>query len=129
LIALAKAQVRLGDYEGAVRNAERARRLHPMAPEYYAYVYGQAIYAQGNYDKAENVIRECLVRAPQDSNCLLIQVALLVGRDQLEQAQMAMSSLIKARPDFSSEKEREYRRFGHTPHGEVSGGPCTHQGS
>ncbi len=41
-MALAKAQVRFGSYDEAVQNAERARRLHPMAPEYYTYVYGKA---------------------------------------------------------------------------------------
>ena len=75
-MALAKAQVRFGDYDDAVLNAERARRLHPMAPEYYAYVHGQALYAADRHEEASAVIAECLVRAPRDANCLLIQAAL-----------------------------------------------------
>jgi adenylate cyclase len=114
MMALAKAQVRFGDYEGALSNAERARRLNPMAPEYYAYVYGQALYAAGRRDEAGNVIRECLIRAPQDPNCLLIQAALQAGRQELGEAQATMGSLIKANPEFSLEAERHYRRFGDT---------------
>ena len=76
MMALAKAQVRFGEYDEAVVNAERARRLHPMAPEYYAYVHGQALYAADRREEAATVISECLVRAPRDANCLLIQAAL-----------------------------------------------------
>jgi adenylate cyclase len=115
LMALAKAQVRFGDYEGAVANAERARRLHPMAPEYYAYVHGQALYAAGRHDEAANVIRECLIRAPQDANCLLIQTALQAARDDLGDAQATMANLVRANPEFTLKSERDYRRFGDSP--------------
>ncbi len=80
LMALAKAQVRFGSYDEAVQNAERARRLHPMAPEYYTYVYGQALYAAGRLDEADEVLRECLIRAPREPDCLLIQTAVLSQR-------------------------------------------------
>ena len=78
LMALAKAQVRFGAYAEAVGNAERARRLHPMAPEYYAYVHGQALYAADRPAEAEEVLAECLMRAPQEPNCLKIRAAVLV---------------------------------------------------
>lgn len=115
LMAVAKAQVRYGDYADAVAHAERARRLHPMAPEYYAYVHGQALYAAGRREEAANVIRECLLRAPQDANCLLIQTALQVSREDLRGARTSMSSLVKAHPAFSLESERQYSRFGDSP--------------
>ena len=115
MMALAKAQVRFGDYGDAVANAERARRLHPMAPEYYAYVHGQALYADGRREEAATVIGECLVSAPRDPNCLLIQAALQGGSGELEKAQATMASLIETRPAFSLEAERAYRRFGDKP--------------
>ncbi len=115
MMALAKAQVRFGDYADAVSNAERARRLHPMAPEYYAYVHGQALYAADRREEAAAVISECLVRAPTDTNCLLIQAALQAGSGQTDAAQLTMVSLTKANPDFSLDAERAYRRFGNTP--------------
>ncbi len=115
LMAVAKAQVRYGDYADAVASAEQARRLHPMAPEYYAYVHGQALYAAGRRDEAANVIRECLIRAPQDANCLLIQTALQAAREDLGDAQASMTSLIKANPAFSLKSERQFSRFGDTP--------------
>ena len=115
MMALAKAQVRFGEYEDAVVNAERARRLHPMAPEYYAYVHGQALYAAERREEADTVISECLVRAPRDTNCLLIQAALQSGRGDIEAAQLTMANLIEAHPTFSLEAERAYRRFGDRP--------------
>lgn len=115
MMALAKAQVRFGEYDDAVANAERARRLHPMAPEYYAYVHGQALYAADRRDEAAAVISECLVRAPRDANCLLIQAALQGGSGETEAAQLTMANLIEAHPTFSLERERAYRRFGDRP--------------
>lgn len=115
MMALAKAQVRFGDYADAVANAERARRLHPMAPEYYAYVHGQALYAADRRDESATVIAGCLVRAPRDANCLLIQAALQGGRGDLEAAQLTMANLVGAQPTFSLESERSYRRFGNKP--------------
>ncbi|RWB32898.1 tetratricopeptide repeat protein [Mesorhizobium sp.] len=115
MMALAKAQVRFGEYDDAVANAERARRLHPMAPEYYAYVHGQALYAADRRDEASAVIEECLIRAPRDANCLLIQAALQGGGGEVEAAQQTMAKLIEAHPEFSLEAERAYRRFGDRP--------------
>lgn len=115
LMALAKAQVRFGDYTDAVANAERARRLHPLAPEYYTYVHGQALYAAGRAEDADRVLRDCLMRAPQEASCLLIRAALLADRGELEQAQTTMAQLRAADPKFSLAAEREYRRFGNSP--------------
>ena len=105
----------LWDYADAVANAERARRLHPMAPEYYAYVHGQALYAADRRDESATVIAECLVRAPRDANCLLIQAALQGGRGDIEAAQLTIANLVGAQPTFSLESERSYRRFGNKP--------------
>ena len=86
-----------------------------MAPEYYAYVHGQALYAAGRADEAESVLGECLLRAPGDADCLLIRVALQASRGQLAEAQATMAQLLAAKPDFSIATEREYRRFGNSP--------------
>jgi len=115
LMALAKAQVRFGNYDEAVANAERARRLHPMAPEYYTYVHGQALYAAGRLEEAESVLRECLIRAPADPNCLLISAAAQSAGGDLKAAQETMLRLLEADPTFSLASERSYRRFGDSP--------------
>ena len=115
LMALAKAQVRFGDYGEAVANAGLARRLHPLAPPYYTYVHGQALYAAGKRSEADEVLKECLLRAPDETGCLLIRTALLVDQGQLEEAKSTMSSLRTANPDFSLSQEREYMRFGRSP--------------
>jgi adenylate cyclase len=112
LMALAKAQVRFGEYPNAVANAERARRLHPMAPEYYTYVHGQALYAADRLDDADKVLDECLIRAPQADDCLLIKTAVLVGQGKFADAEEMMARLLKSNPKFSMAVERKYRRFG-----------------
>ena len=93
LMALAKAQVRFGDYADAVANAERARRLHPMAPEYYTYVHGQALYAAGRPDEADGVLGECLLRAPQEADCLLIRAAFKSSRARWQRRATTMAQL------------------------------------
>jgi adenylate cyclase len=115
LMALAKAQVRFGAYADAVANAERARRLHPMAPQYYAYVHGQALYAADRIEEADEVLSECLLQAPQDPNCLRIRTAVQVRRGQLDEARETMTRLVAADADFSLQSEAEYRRFGDSP--------------
>jgi adenylate cyclase len=114
-MALAKAQVRFGSYDEAVQNAERARKLHPMAPEYYTYVHGQALYAAGRLEEAGNVLQECLIRAPSDANCLLISAAVQSAGGDLPAAQNTMQRLLQADPTFSLASERIYRRFGDSP--------------
>jgi adenylate cyclase len=115
LMALAKAQVRFGAYAEAVANAERARRLHPMAPEYYAYVHGQALYAADRPDEADEVLAGCLLRAPNDPNCLKIRAAVLVRLDRPDEARATMAELLRSEPDFSLSAEGVLRRFGNSP--------------
>lgn len=115
LMALAKAQVRFGAYTEAVGNAERARRLHPMAPQYYAYVHGQALYAADRIGEADEVLSECLMSAPQDPNCLRIRAAVQVRQGQLDGARQTMERLVAADREFSLASEAEYRRFGDSP--------------
>ncbi|CCF00409.1 Putative adenylate cyclase protein (plasmid) [Sinorhizobium fredii HH103] len=115
LMVLAKAQVRFGSYDEAVRNAGRAQRLHPMAPEYYTYVYGQALYAAGRLDEADQVLRECLIRAPREADCLLIHTAVLIQREDVQGAQRTMALLTDVDPEFSLADERANRRFGNSP--------------
>jgi adenylate cyclase len=115
LMALAKAQVRFGVYAQAVTNAERARRLHPMAPEYYAYVHGQALYAADRSAEADEILTECLLRAPQEPNCLKIRVAVLVRLGRLDEAREVMAQLVRVERDFSLSAERATRRFGDSP--------------
>jgi adenylate cyclase len=115
LMALAKAQVRFGAYAEAVANAERARRLHPMAPKYYAYVHGQALYAADRTDEADEILTECLLSTPSEPNCLRIRAAVQVRQERLSEARETMAKLVKADGSFSLAAEAAYRRFGDSP--------------
>jgi adenylate cyclase len=115
LMALAKAQLRFGAYPEAVANAEQARRLHPMAPEYYAYVHGQALYAADRPAEADEVLADCLLRAPQDPDCLKIRAAVLARLERTDEARAAMAELLRREPGFSLAGEEVGRRFGNSP--------------
>ena len=115
LMALAKAQVRFGAYDDAVHNAEQARRLHPLAPEYYPYVHGQALYAAGRIEEAREVLADCLIRSPDERSCLLLQTAVLVRLDRTGEARTTMAHLARIDPRFSLAAERMLRRFGDSP--------------
>ena len=115
LMALAKAQVRFGSYDEAVANAALARRLHPMAPGYYPYVHGQALYAAGREEEAQEVMAECLLDAPREANCLRIEAVALVRLDRVADAREVMARLTELDPGFSVAVERRLRRFGDSP--------------
>ena len=112
LMALAKAQVRFGSYDEAVANAALARRLHPMAPSYYPYVHGQALYAAGREEEAQEVMAECLLDTPREANCLRIEAVALVRLDRVADAREVMARLTELDPGFSVAVERRLRRFG-----------------
>lgn len=115
LMTLAKAQLHFGAYKEAVANAALARRLHPMAPEYYPYVHGQALYAAGRPEEADAVLAECLIRAPREPECLKIRAAVLARLGRHDDAGALMADLIRAEPGFSLAAERRTRRFGESP--------------
>ena len=115
LMSLAKAQVRFGAYADAVANAELARRLHPMAPGYYLYVHGQALYAADRQEEAEGVLADCLLQAPNERNCLRMQAAVLIRLDRAAEARAALARLLGLDPAFSLAVERRTRRFGDSP--------------
>jgi adenylate cyclase len=115
LMALAKAQVRFGAYEAAVANAALARRLHPMAPDYYPYVHAQALYAAGRLDEAQSVLGDCLLKAPEERNCLRMEAAALVRQERSGEARAIMTRLVTLDPAFSLAIERRLRRFGDSP--------------
>ena len=115
LMSLAKAQVRFGAYAEAVTSAERARRLHPFAPQYYPYIHGQALYAANRQEEAEEVLADCLLRVPDERNCLRIRIATLARLDRVEEARTLVARLIAADPAFSVASEQSYKRFGDFP--------------
>ncbi|HMR31236.1 MAG TPA: tetratricopeptide repeat protein [Geminicoccaceae bacterium] len=115
LMALAKAQVRFGAYDEAVRNAEQARRLHPLAPQYYPYVHAQSLYAAGRPADADNVLADCLLGAPEERSCILMQAAVLARLDRVDEARAAMARLLRLDPRFTLASERASRRFGDSP--------------
>ncbi len=114
-MSLAKAQVRFGEYDDAVVNAALARRLHPMAPDYYPYVHAQALYAAGRLDESQSVLRDCLLKSPQEPNCLRMEAAALARLERVSEARATMTRLVARDPAFSLAAERRLRRFGDSP--------------
>lgn len=115
LAALAKVQLRFGAYEEAARNAARARKLHPMAPDYFAFVEGQALYAADRPEEAAEALKDCLIGNDQRANCLRIAAAVDVRRGKVDEAAEAMRRLMALDPGFTLEKEAETQRYGTMP--------------
>lgn len=115
LAVLAKAQLRFGAYDEALKNARRARALHPMAPNYYAFVEGQALYAANRLDEAAEAIRQCLIGTDQRANCLRIAAAVEARRGRLDEARTAMAQLVAMEPEFTLAKEEQAQRYGSMP--------------
>ena len=113
LMALAKAQVRFGAYEEAVSNAALARRLHPMAPDYYPYVHAQALYAAERVGRGTVGAGDCLLKAPEERNCLRMEAAALVApRARRARRARPWTAWWRSIPTFSLAVERRLRRFG-----------------
>lgn len=115
LMALAKARLRFGAYAEAIGEAERALRLHPFAPRHYPHVYAQALYAAGRFADADRVLGDCLIRVPDERNCLRIQAAVLVRLGHLDEARSLAARLLAIEPAFSLAGERALKRFGDSP--------------
>lgn len=59
------------------------------------------MHAAGRLDDADKVLDECLIRAPQAENCLLIKAAVLTDQVKLADAQDMMVRFLKANPELS----------------------------
>jgi adenylate cyclase len=86
-----------------------------MAPQYYPYVHAQALYAADRPEEAGEVLADCLLRAPEERNCLRMHAAVLARLGEVEDARAAMARLTGLDPAFSLSAERAARRFGHSP--------------
>jgi TolB-like protein/class 3 adenylate cyclase len=63
-IAMAWAMITTGNPEAGLELVERAMRLNPSYPNYYALARGMAYFAMDDLDKAANVFAEVLEREP-----------------------------------------------------------------
>ncbi len=61
------------------------------------------------------MLQECLLRAPEERNCLRMRAAVLVRLDSLDEARTTMAHLDQLDPTFSISAEREAARFGVSP--------------
>lgn len=84
-------------YYGAVKNfqgkaAEAVAILqpvvssHPNAPFWYHLALGNALFHDGQYNKAEAALDQCLKQMPSSPYCLRYQIAVLAEMGQLEDA-------------------------------------------
>jgi adenylate cyclase len=61
------------------------------------------------------VLGECLLRAPDERSCVLMQAAVLVRLDRPDEASRLMARLLELDPAFTLADEREIARFGSSP--------------
>ena len=90
MMALAKAQVRFGDHPDAVANGSgRAACTHGTG-NLRLCAWSGRFTPMAAAKRRPRSSAMCLVRAPRDANCLLIQAALQGGSGELAKAQATM---------------------------------------
>ena len=60
-------------------------------------------YAADRIDEADGVLSECLMRAPEDEGCLIIKVAVQVGRGQLDAVMSEDAVIVRHRAQIGRE--------------------------
>ena len=96
-IIFSRAASTAGRYREAVESAELAMKLDPMFPKWYPFIYGRALYADGQYELAATVLSEGFLRQPY-----LVTgvhgVAALARLGRLDEARKASAEVLEISP-------------------------------
>jgi len=92
-----------GRREGAIASLEKAIRLNPIPPNWYAFSLGEAYCLAGEHEKALAAYEQVLHRYPDDIRTLIGLAATysLLGREEEARAQAAQ--ILKMEPKFHLE--------------------------
>jgi adenylate cyclase len=93
----------VGRREGAIASLEKAIRLNPIPPNWYAFSLGEAYCLAGQHEKALAAYEQVLHRYPDDIRALIGSAAThsLLGREEEARAQAAQ--ILKMEPKFNLE--------------------------
>jgi adenylate cyclase len=92
-----------GRREGAIASLEKAIRLNPIPPNWYAFSLGEAYCLAGQHEKALSAYEQVLHRYPDDIRALIGSAATysLLGREEEARAQAAQ--ILGMEPKFNLE--------------------------
>jgi adenylate cyclase len=92
-----------GRREGGIASLEKAMRLNPIPPNWYAFFLGEAYCLAGQHEKALAAYEQVLHRYPDDMRALIGSAATysLLGREEEAHAQAAQ--IVRMDPKFNLE--------------------------
>jgi adenylate cyclase len=95
-----------GRHEEAVRYAEQALRLDPLAPGWYFRILGQAYSWVGRYEEAIAAYKKSLQRAPNDIFTHLHLTTTYSWAGRLEEAHTQAAEVLRINPKYSVEQAK-----------------------
>jgi adenylate cyclase len=99
-IVFSRAASTVGRYREAVDSAELAVKLNPFYPKYYPFIYGRALYADDQVDRAAEVLMEGMMRQPYLITGLH-GVAALAHLGRIEDARNLTDEVLKMSPKLT----------------------------
>lgn len=94
---LSLALLRIGDFAGARREAQTARTAAPASPAIEA-LYGDALWASGLFDEAEEAYGDALGRNPSDARARHGRARALVAHNRLDEAFAEAQEAVRLAP-------------------------------
>jgi adenylate cyclase len=95
-----------GRHEEAVRYAEQALRLDPLAPGWYFRILGQAYSWVGRYEEAIAAFKKSLQQAPNDRLTHLHLTTAYSWAGRLEEAHTQVTEVLRINPKYSVEQAK-----------------------
>jgi adenylate cyclase len=112
-IAMAWAMITTGNSEAGLELVERAMRLNPSYPNYYALARGMAYFAMDDLDKAADVFAEVLEREP---DAIQLALPLAATYAHLGKREDARAALLLSNPGANQHKLSNIRYSYHFPY-------------
>jgi adenylate cyclase len=91
---------KVGRYEEALALIERAIRINPKPASYYFVQYGLANMGLGRYEKAIEVFKNALSKAPKNMFAWMNLAICYVLTDKVDEAEKAAAEVLKVQPAF-----------------------------
>ncbi len=101
-IIFSRAASTVGRYREAVESAELAIKLNPFYPKWYSFIYGRALYADGQVDRAADVLGKGMVQQPYLPTGVH-GIAALARLGRIDEAQLLTEKILKISPKLTLE--------------------------
>ena len=112
LLYFSRALASNGEFDQAVAYARRSMALNPSRPSYYSAHLGRALWGRDEFEETNELMNECLTKAPGFTACRIFQIASHIGVGNAGEASNAVAALIEQSPDFTVQDALKSVGFG-----------------